>query len=698
MTDFFLRTLAVFVFASSLFPQAVLALTPDDPEYNEQWYLERISAPAAWDVTTGSSSVVVAVLDTGVDIDHPDLAANIWKNKNEIANNRKDDDRNGFIDDVYGWDFVDDSNDVTPPLDDSSSLDALSHGTVISSMIAGIGDNQRGITGLGWNVKIMPVRMLDAYGSGGEQDAADAIDYAVKNGADVINLSFAGSQSHNVLKSAVARAFEAGVVVVAALGNDDSDTDDSPVYPACLRSTTDDWVIGVTSSDRDDKGSSFTNYGKGCSDVSAPGEDIFGALYQDDGSNFVDYYGGGWNGTSVASPLVAGAAALILSAYPNLPPTDVRTAIKLSVDPLVWSGAKTGQLGAGRLNIAQALNIAAGYSAQYPSVVEEEEVEAPVATDVVENIEAEAEPVPDSKSSDLLASSFVAFGAPSGVSPMISVHRADGTAYASFQAYTSNFQGGVNLALADMNSDGVPEVISGTGESGGPHVRIFKAYGAVVDEFFAYDMASSHGVDVAAGDVDADGYLEIVTAVGAGVSQDVIVWSADGAVESRFTAKEFPVGVPLAVDLVDVDDDWQSEFAVSTGPGYASMVAVYDDDGTYLVSFSPFTDTTGISVAAADVDGDFFDDIAVTSLGASHDVRVFTKIGALRKVMTQTGEVDGLRVAGFDVELDGADELVLMQNQAVGKFVIRSLATDTELVSWTAPSFGSTLGPFIAAW
>ena len=95
---------------------------------------------------------------------------------------------------------------------------------------------------------------------------------------------------------------------------------------------------------------------------------------------------------------------------------------------------------------------------------------------------------------------------------------------------------------------------------------------------------------------------------------------------------------------------------------------------------------------------DFFDDIAVTSLGASHDVRVFTKIGALRKVMTQTGEVDGLRVAGFDVELDGADELVLMQNQAVGKFVIRSLATDTELVSWTAPSFGSTLGPFIAAW
>ncbi|MCR4311773.1 MAG: hypothetical protein NUV56_00660, partial [Candidatus Uhrbacteria bacterium] len=262
----------------------------------------------------------------------------------------------------------------------------------------------------------------------------------------------------------------------------------------------------------------------------------------------------------------------------------------------------------------------------------------------------------------------------------------------------SNFRGGVNLALADMNGDGIPEVVSGAGESGGPHVRIFKAYGAVIDEFFAYDMASSHGVDVAVGDVDVDGDVDIVTSVGAGVSQDIVVWSVDGTETFRFTADEFAQDVPLFVDLVDVDGDWQSEFVVSTGPGYSSMVAVYDHDGRYLVSFSPFTDTSGISVAAADIDGDFFDDIAVTSLAASHDVRVFTKIGALRHVANQTTEGKGLRVAGMDIEVDGTDEIVLMDNRDAGKVYVRSLANDLEITSWSAPTFGAAFGPFIAAW
>lgn len=705
MIRFSTRFLGALLLVSACIPSAVFAQTPNDPNYDRQWYLEQISAPEAWSVTTGSASVVVAVLDVGVDIDHPDIEANIWENPGEIAGNDKDDDGNGFVDDINGWDFVEDSNDVTPDVRSWSTIDTLSHGTLIASMIAGIGDNGEGVAGLGWNVTIMPVRMLDSRGSGSEADATDAVDYAVENGADVINMSFAGSEAHAALRGAIERAHNAGVVVVAALGNDDRDTDDAPIYPACLRSSNIDWVIGVTSTDEDDKGSDFTNYGKTCSDVSAPGEDIFGALYQRRGTEFDEYYGGGWSGTSVASPLVAGAAALILSAYPNLPPDDVRTAIKLSVDPIAFSGSKTGRLGAGRLNVAAALALAETYSANYPSIDEDEpdvssdtEEEAPAAEEAVEETPAaEAEPVPV-KTSAALKGSFVAFGAPAGTLPMINVYRADGSPYANFQAYTSNFSGGVNVALSDINADGIPEVISGVGETGGPHVRIFKAYGAVVDEFFAYDMSSSHGVDIAAGDVDADGYVDVVTAVGAGVSQDIIVWSTAGVEQSRFTADEFPASVPLHVDLVDVDNDWQSEFAVSTGPGFAPMVAVYDDDGTLIGSFTPFSDTSGISVTAADVDGDYFDDIAVTSLGASRDVRVFTKIGALRKVMTEAGSAKGMRVAGLDVEVDGLDEILLMDNQSAGNLIIRSLATNAELTHWTAPSFGVAASPFIAAW
>ncbi|MCR4312552.1 MAG: S8 family serine peptidase, partial [Candidatus Uhrbacteria bacterium] len=459
--------------------------------------------------------VIVAVLDTGVDLDHPDLAANIWTNPWEIASNGKDDDKNGFIDDVHGWDFVQTDNDTSPTLRSDSTIDVLSHGTVISGLIAGVGNNDIGIAGLGWNVRIMPVRMLSINGSGNEQDAADAIDYAVNNGADVINLSFAGNQADALLTNAVQRAYEANVVVVAALGNDARDTNAVPVYPACLKSSVDDWVIGVASSDVDDYASGFSNYGSSCADVSAPGEDIFGPMFENISEGYTDEYMGGWTGTSVASPLVAGTAALLLSAYPSLSPDDVRTLIKLSVDPVFATGSKAGQFGAGRLNVARALHLAVDYAAANPEVNAPDpehdmiEVETSVGDDEVSAdedtpIEAEPDATPPAdaqKSSELLSSSFIVFGAPTGVLPMISVSRADGTSYASFQAYTSNFRGGVNLALADMNGDGIPEVVSGAGESGGPHVRIFKAYGAVIDEFFAYDMASSHGVDVAVGDV-----------------------------------------------------------------------------------------------------------------------------------------------------------------------------------------------------
>lgn len=360
-----------------MLPVVVFARMPNDTEYDEQWYLDMIDAPEAWDVETGESSVVIAVLDTGVDLDHPDLEDNIWINTDEIADNEIDDDGNGFVDDVYGWDFVDYDNGPVPDTSAGSDPDAVSHGTVISGLIAATGNNNEGLAGVVWDAQIMSVRMLDKTGSGDSIDARNAINYAVDNGADVINLSFSGTTNDPALRKAVMNAYNQGVVIVAALGNEGVNINASPVYPACYKDGDVDWVIGVAASNRTDKHSLFSNYGSSCVDLSAPGEDMYGLFYYEPSDGYSTLYGDHWSGTSVASPVVAGAAALILSKYPNLEPVDIRNILKLSVDPMSLSGVYRNQFGAGRLNVDQAIVLAASF-AEARRIEDLEEIEIPV--------------------------------------------------------------------------------------------------------------------------------------------------------------------------------------------------------------------------------------------------------------------------------------------------------------------------------
>lgn len=345
-----------------MLPAVVFARMPNDTEYDEQWYLDMIDAPQAWDMETGDSSVIIAVLDTGIDLDHPDLEDNIWINTDEIADNGIDDDNNGFVDDVYGWDFIDDDNTPVPDASHGSDPDAVSHGTVISGIIAATGNNNEGLSGVVWDARIMAVRMLDKVGSGDSIDARKAINYAVENGADVINLSFSGSTNDPALRKAVMNAYNQGVVIVAALGNEGVNINANPVYPACYKDGDADWVIGVAASNRTDQHSLFSNYGSACTDLSAPGEDMYGLFYYEPSDGYSTLYGDHWSGTSVASPVVAGAAALILSKYPNLGPMDIRNILKLSVDPMSLSGVYRGQFGAGRLNVDQAIVLASTYA------------------------------------------------------------------------------------------------------------------------------------------------------------------------------------------------------------------------------------------------------------------------------------------------------------------------------------------------
>jgi hypothetical protein len=359
----FLMTALFFLIAGQVF-----ALTTNDPFFSQQWHLNKIGAPAAWDQTTGSSEVIVAVLDTGFDMDHPDLSANLWTNQNEVANDGIDNDGNGFVDDLHGYDFVGDDGDPRP--DQNLPIDpaAAAHGTIIAGIIGAVGNNGVGVAGINWHVRLMNVRILNNEGSGDSIAARKAIEYAVKNGADVINLSFTGFQIDSLFKATLRNAYEAGVVVVAAVGNTKDggiNVDIKPIYPACHgENESEDWVIGVAASDKNDVKSDFSNYGALCTDISAPGENIASTTYQDDAwQAFASaFYESGWSGTSMAVPMVAGAAALLRSAYPFIGPEEIETVLRLSADPVTALGDAQGKVGAGRLNIANALALAPSFA------------------------------------------------------------------------------------------------------------------------------------------------------------------------------------------------------------------------------------------------------------------------------------------------------------------------------------------------
>ncbi len=230
-----------------MLPGFVFARVPSDPLIAEQWYLQKINAAKAWKRATGSRKVIVAVIDTGVDLKHPDLQKSLWKNKKEIPNDGIDNDMNGFVDDYDGWDFIDEDNDPRPELDPGSQLTQsfggqagagmTSHGTMIASIIGAVGNNNIGISEMAWNVRIMPVRAMAIDGGGETKIVAKAIDYAVKMKADIINLSLVGFEDDPVLKKSITKAWKKNVVIVSAAGNEMTDLNKYPAYPVCYYET-----------------------------------------------------------------------------------------------------------------------------------------------------------------------------------------------------------------------------------------------------------------------------------------------------------------------------------------------------------------------------------------------------------------------------------------------------------------------------
>lgn len=289
--------------------------------YPDQWGLTYINAPVAWPRATGQP-VIVAVIDSGIDRTHPELADQLWTNRLETSGNGVDDDGNGFIDDVHGWDFYASSDPGRP--EDNDPSDEFGHGTMVAGIIGAKSNNAQGVASVCWDCELMNVKA--AHGDGlTDTTVARAIRYAVDNGADIINMSFGGWGRRPLLSDAIRYAYENGVVLIAAAGNDIQDL--SIISPAGRAE-----VISVGAMKPDGTLATFSNHGKTL-DVVAPGVDILSLRAENtdmyrDGSHIVgeSYYRA--DGTSFAAPFAAGLAALWLSKYPDMRVEEVRTALQ----------------------------------------------------------------------------------------------------------------------------------------------------------------------------------------------------------------------------------------------------------------------------------------------------------------------------------------------------------------------------------
>ena len=321
-------------------------ILPRDPQFNDQWALANsgqrggkkgadISATLAWAKTTGTDNLVVAVLDTGVDYNHEDLTENMWRRPEKMEPYH--DNELGTMDDEFGFNAIDGSD----PMDDNG------HGTHCAGIIGAEGENEVGIAGVNWKVQIMPLKFMNASGSGSTKDAIEAINYVIdrkKAGVNVriISASWGSTQKSRALGDVIRKAYENDILFVAAAGNSSVDNDRMPHYPSSFDVPN---VVSVAALDRHDALASFSNYGAKSVAIAAPGVEILSTWL---GNEYEEK-----SGTSMATPVVSGVAALILAEHPDMSVDDLKKKLLASTDPIVALKGKT--VTGGRINAAKAL-------------------------------------------------------------------------------------------------------------------------------------------------------------------------------------------------------------------------------------------------------------------------------------------------------------------------------------------------------
>ncbi len=311
-----------------------ITFVPNDPQLATQYALTKVEAAKAWDINKGNKKIIIAIVDSGVDIDHPDLAGNIWTNDDPV--NGVDDDRNGYVDDIHGWDF----GGLSGTPDNDPTEDSPTHGTHVAGIASAVTNNAIGVAGLGYNCTIMPIKTSQhdigdrtvAYGYAG-------ILYAVENGADIINCSWGGYSYSKAAQEIIDYAVSKGVVVIASAGNE---AENISIYPGAYKG-----VLSVGFTNSTDSRSSMSNYGLNV-DVMAPGVNILNT-WQDDTYTYL-------SGSSMASPLVAGLAGLVKEQFPGYSPLQISEQIRATCDDIDdLNSFYAKQLGKGRVNAYRAL-------------------------------------------------------------------------------------------------------------------------------------------------------------------------------------------------------------------------------------------------------------------------------------------------------------------------------------------------------
>ena len=339
------------IYAEPDYEITITETIPNDSFFDSLWGMHNtgqtggtpdadIDAPEAWEIFTGSSSVVIAGIDTGIDYNHPDLAANMWQNPGEVGGiPGVDDDGNGYIDDIYG---IDTFNNDSDPFDDDS------HGTHTAGTFGAVGDNGIGVAGVNWDVEIMALKFLSGSGSGSTAGAIEAIEYMtmmkVDYGVNVVvsNNSWGGGAFSTALRDAIQASNDAGILFVASAGNSGLNADFSPSYPGAYDL---DGIISVAATDHNDQIAGFSNYGLTSVDLGAPGVSTYST---EPGNSY-----GFKSGTSMAAPHVAGAAAMLMAASPGISISEVKDILLSTSDPITALDGIT--VSGGRLNLANAL-------------------------------------------------------------------------------------------------------------------------------------------------------------------------------------------------------------------------------------------------------------------------------------------------------------------------------------------------------
>ena len=617
---------------------------PSDPKYTEQWYLRKIQAPSAWEKTTGSLDIKVAILDTGVYWEHPDLVDNIWYNFKEIKNDRLDNDQNGYIDDLRGWDFVENDNDPSPSFTDlNATKQAINHGTIVAGIIGAMGNNERGVTGVNWRVSMIPIRVLNSHGSGSTVTVEKAIRYALAQGADIINLSFVGPGYSELLYRAISDAYNQGVLVVAASGNDPSnvqDLDNNPLYPVCFTGKNGENIImGVAASNGLDERAPFSSIGTNCIDITAPGTGFYTTTAFDAASPDAlrEYYADGWSGTSVAAPVVSGVAALAKSLDKSLVAPDLISILtKNSENIYEQNPGLDGKLGKGRLNAFLVIQA------------------------VLDRLRGRA--------NGFLQKGSLVLTAGAGEKPYVKVFDVYGMELreiGKILALPESFRNGISASVGDFNGDGFSELVTMPLERGGSQVRIWKSNGEPLQSFFAFDRKHNNGLRAATVNIDGSKNNFLIVASPSGPSR-VQIYREDGVLFNEFEVFS-KASYPLNLAVGDIDRDGIDEIVVAPRFGQP-IIRIFNVQGALLKEFIPYgkNQANGVRLAIVDANNDGWKEIVVIPAIGIPEVRFFNNQGRLlspSQRIAGLGRVGTNIIAGADLNNDNSDEIVIYSSQ-----------------------------------